>query len=147
MEFISIKQLQSLSKKISKKVKVGDSIYLYGEIGAGKTTFSRFFIQSFQQKFKAKKEEVVSPTYNIVQYYNINKTINIAHYDLYRIKRIKELDNIGIFNQEYLFLNIIEWPDLIKKKHKDRIEILLKHTKTHDLRKANVKYFGRFKKK
>ncbi len=39
MEFISIKQLQSLSKKISKKVKVGDSIYLYGEIGAGKTTF------------------------------------------------------------------------------------------------------------
>ena len=48
MEFISIKQLQSLSKKISKKVKVGDSIYLYGEIGAGKTTFSRFFIQNFQ---------------------------------------------------------------------------------------------------
>ena len=57
MEFISIKQLQSLSKKISKKVKVGDSIYLYGEIGAGKTTFSRFLIQSLQQKFKAKKEE------------------------------------------------------------------------------------------
>ena len=147
MEFISIKQLQSLSKKISKKAKVGDSIYLYGEIGAGKTTFSRFLIQSLQQKFKVKKEEVVSPTYNIVQYYNINKTINIAHYDLYRIKKIKELDNIGIFNQEYLFLNIIEWPDLIKKKHKDRIEIILRHTKNHDLRKANVKYFGRFKKK
>ena len=94
MEFISIKQLQSLSKKISKKVKVGDSIYLYGEIGAGKTTFSRFLIQSLQQKFKAKKEEVVSPTYNIVQYYNINKNINIniniAHYDLYRIKKTKE---------------------------------------------------------
>ena len=57
------------------------------------------------------------------------------------------MDNIGIFNQEYLFLNIIEWPDLIKKKHKDRIEIILRHTKTHDSRKANVKYFGRFKKK
>ena len=147
MEFISIKQLQALSQKISKKVKQGDSIYLYGEIGAGKTTFSRFLIQGIQKKFKVKKEEVVSPTYNIVQYYRINKNINIAHYDLYRIKKIKELDNIGIFDQEYLFFNIIEWPDLIKKKHKDRIEIILKHTKDHNLRKANVKYFGRFKKK
>jgi len=147
MEFISIKQLQALSQKISKKVKQGDSIYLYGEIGAGKTTFSRFLIQGIQKKFKVKKEEVVSPTYNIVQYYRINKNTNIAHYDLYRIKKIKELDNIGIFDQEYLFFNIIEWPDLIKKKHKDRIEIILKHTKDHNLRKANVKYFGRFKKK
>ena len=147
MEFISIRQLQALSQKICRKVKQGDSIYLYGEIGAGKTTFSRFLIQSIQKKFKLKEEEVVSPTYNIVQYYNINKNINIAHYDLYRIKTKEELDNIGIFDQEYLFLNIIEWPDLIKKKHKDRIEIILEHTKNQNLRKAYVKYFGRFKKK
>ena len=67
--------------------------------------------------------EVVSPTYTIVQYYSVNKNLNIAHYDLYRVKKVKELDNIGIIDQEYLFLNIIEWPDLIKNKNKNRIEI------------------------
>ena len=149
MEFISILQLKSLSEKISKKAKAGDSIYLYGEIGSGKTTFSRFLIHYIQKKFKVKKVEVVSPTYTIVQYYSVNKNLNIAHYDLYRVKKVKELDNIGIIDQEYLFLNIIEWPDLIKNKNKNknRIEISLKHTTDINLRKANVEYFGRFKKK
>ena len=149
MEFISIHKLKTLSEKISKKAKIGDSIYLYGEIGSGKTTFSRFLIHSVYKKFKIKKVEVVSPTYNIVQYYIINNNFNIAHYDLYRIKKFKELENIGIIDQEYLFLNIIEWPDLIKTKYKNRnrIEIYLKHTKDINLRKANVKYYGRFKKK
>ena len=56
MEFISIKQLQKLARDISKKVKVGDTIYLQGEIGVGKTTFSRFLIQSIQKKNKKKLE-------------------------------------------------------------------------------------------
>jgi len=147
MEFISIQQLKSLSENISKKVKVGDSIYLYGEVGSGKTTFSRFLIHSMQKKFKAKRVEVVSPTYTIVQYYSVNKDLNIAHYDLYRVKKFEELENIGIIDQEYLFLNIIEWPDLIKNKNKNRIEISLKHAADINLRKSNVKFFGRFKKK
>jgi tRNA threonylcarbamoyladenosine biosynthesis protein TsaE len=146
MEFISIKQLQKLANQISKKVLAGDTIYLKGEIGAGKTTFSRFLIHYIQEKNKIKQEEVVSPTFNIVQYYYITKKLHIAHYDLYRIKKAKDLMNIGLYNQEEFFLNIIEWPELIKKKNKNRIEIVLKHTKNNDLRKYNVKYFGRFKK-
>jgi tRNA threonylcarbamoyladenosine biosynthesis protein TsaE len=146
MEFISIKKLQKKAKQISKKVLAGDTIYLRGEIGAGKTTFSRFLIHCIQEKNKIKQEEVVSPTFNIVQYYYITKKLHIAHYDLYRIKKAKDLMNIGLYNQEEFFLNIIEWPELIKKKNKNRIEIVLKHTKNNDLRKYNVKYFGRFKK-
>ena len=146
MEFISIKQLQKLANQISKKFLAGDTIYLKGEIGAGKTTFSRFLIHHIQEKNKIKQEEVVSPTFNIVQYYYITKKLHIAHYDLYRIKKAKDLMNIGLYNQEEFFLNIIEWPELIKKKNKNRIEIVLKHTKNNDLRKYNVKYFGRFKK-
>ncbi len=87
MEFISIKQLQKLANQISKKVLAGDTIYLKGEIGAGKTTFSRFLIHYIQEKNKIKQEEVVSPTFNIVQYYYITKKLHIAHYDLYRIKK------------------------------------------------------------
>ena len=111
-----------------------------------KTTFSRFLIHHIQEKNKIKQEEVVSPTFNIVQYYYITKKLHIAHYDLYRIKKAKDLMNTGLYNQEEFFLNIIEWPELIKKKNKNRIEIVLKHTKNNDLRKYNVKYFGRFKK-
>ena len=146
MEFISIKQLQKLANQISKKVLAGDTIYLRGEIGAGKTTFSRFLIHCIQEKNKIKQEEVVSQTFNIVQYYYITKKLHIAHYDLYRIKKAKDLMNIGLYNQEEFFLNIIEWHELIKKKNKNRIEIVLKHTKNNDLRKYNVKYFGSFKK-
>lgn len=55
MEFISIKQLQLLAQKISKKIQIGDSIYLYGDLGSGKTTFARFLIHSIQKKIKLKK--------------------------------------------------------------------------------------------
>ena len=60
MEFISIKQLQKLANQISKKVLAGDTIYLKGEIGAGKTTFSRFLIHYIQEKNKIKQEEVLA---------------------------------------------------------------------------------------
>jgi len=147
MEFISIQKLKTYSTNIAKKIKNGDAIYLYGEIGAGKTTFVRFLISYLQKKNKKKLEEIVSPTFTIVQYYKISKEINIAHYDLYRIKKTKDLHNIGLSEQQDSFTNIVEWPELIKTKSNHRIEIYLKHSRKINLRKIHVKYFGRFKNK
>ena len=147
MEFISIQQLKTYSTNIAKKIKNGDAIYLYGEIGAGKTTFVRFLINYLQKKNKKKLEEIVSPTFTIVQYYKISKEVNIAHYDLYRIKKTKDLNNIGLSEQQDSFINIVEWPELIKTKSNHRIEIYLKHSRKINLRKIHVKYFGRFKNK
>jgi len=147
MEFISIQKLKTYSTNIAKKIKNGDAIYLYGEIGAGKTTFVRFLINYLQKKNKKKLEEIVSPTFTIVQYYKISKEINIAHYDLYRIKKTKDLNNIGLSEQQDSFINIVEWPELIKTKSNHRIEIYLKHSRKINLRKIHVKYFGRFKNK
>ncbi len=147
MEFISIQKLKTYSTNIAKKIKNGDAIYLYGEIGAGKTTFVRFLINYLQKKNKKKLEEIVSPTFTIVQYYKISKEINIAHYDLYRIKKTKDLQNIGLSEQQDSFINIVEWPELIKTKSNHRIEIYLKHSRKINLRKIHVKYFGRFKNK
>jgi len=147
MEFISIQQLKTYSTNIAKKIKNGDAIYLYGEIGAGKTTFVRFLINYLQKKNKQKLEEIVSPTFTIVQYYKISKEVNIAHYDLYRIKKTKDLQNIGLSEQQDSFINIVEWPELIKTKSNHRIEIYLKHSRKINLRKIHVKYFGRFKNK
>ena len=147
MEFISIQKLKTYSTNIAKKIKNGDAIYLYGEIGAGKTTFVRFLINYLQKKNKKKLEEIVSPTFTIVQYYKISKEVNIAHYDLYRIKKTKDLHNIGLSEQQDSFTNIVEWPELIKTKSNHRIEIYLKHSRKINLRKIHVKYFGRFKNK
>lgn len=147
MEFISIQKLKTYSTNIAKKIKNGDAIYLYGEIGAGKTTFVRFLINYLQKKNKKKLEEIVSPTFTVVQYYKISKEINIAHYDLYRIKKTKDLNNIGLSEQQDSFINIVEWPELIKTKSNHRIEIYLKHSRKINLRKIHVKYFGRFKNK
>ena len=147
MEFISIQKLKTYSTNIAKKIKNGDAIYLYGEIGAGKTTFVRFLINYLQKKNKKKLEEIVSPTFTIVQYYKISKEINIAHYDLYRIKKTKDLQNIGLSEQQDSFITIVEWPELIKTKSSHRIEIYLKYSRKINLRKIHVKYFGRFKNK
>jgi len=71
MKISSIKNLEKLSNKIKKKISTGDTILLYGEIGVGKTTFARLFINNFEKHNKLKASEVLSPTFNIVFEYKI----------------------------------------------------------------------------
>ena len=71
MKISSINDLEKISNKIKKKLKAGDVIFLYGEIGAGKTTFSRLLINSYQKENNIKRDEVLSPTFNIVFEYEI----------------------------------------------------------------------------
>lgn len=142
----TIKDLQFLAKQISKKVKLGDSVFLYGDLGTGKTTFSQFLIKEVFKKNKKKSPQVTSPTFNVAQYYPIDKKKMIAHYDLYRLKKTKDLEHIGIFELQDSVISLIEWPELIKKKNKNRIEIKLKHSKIENQRDVTIKYFGRLKK-
>ena len=83
------------ARKFSKVLKVGDVVLLHGEIGAGKTTFIRYLINSLEKKNKVKLEEITSPTFSILNEYEI-KNITIRHYDLFRIKDSNEIKNIGI---------------------------------------------------
>ena len=85
MEIRSIRDTQKFSENLSKIVKTRDVIFLHGEIGVGKTTFVRFFINYLECKNKLKKSEILSPTFNILYEYKI-KNISILHYDLYRLK-------------------------------------------------------------
>ena len=134
-------ELKTLTKKISNKIKVGTVIYLKGELGTGKTTTIKLLIENLCKKYKKKKPLVTSPTFNIVQYYLINKQMVIAHYDLYRLKKSSDINNIGLYDLEDKMVSIIEWPEKIKKKHKNRIEIKLKYTKINNERNISVKYF------
>ena len=96
MELSSIQDTKNFSEKISKIIKKGDIIFLYGEIGVGKTTFVRFFINSLESENKIQNSEVLSPTFNIVYDYDVGKE-KILHYDLYRLKNYNDILELGIF--------------------------------------------------
>jgi tRNA threonylcarbamoyladenosine biosynthesis protein TsaE len=145
MELSSIYETKKLSKKIAKVIKKGDLIFLYGEIGVGKTTFVRFLINHLQIKNGIKKKsEVLSPTFNIVYEYNIKK-IKIYHYDLYRLKSYNDIIELGIFENLRNNIKIIEWPELIKPKPKDRIDVIFKYSKKINSRKVKISCLGKCK--
>ena len=142
----TLSELTILINKISNKLKIGNVIYLKGDLGSGKTTIAKILIQNLFKKYKKKKPIVTSPTFNIVQYYLVNKQMIIAHYDLYRLKKSSDINNIGLYDLEDKMISIIEWPELIKKKHKNRIEIKLSYTKKDNERNVSIKYFGSIKR-
>ena len=142
----TLSELTTLIKKISNKLKIGNVVYLKGELGSGKTAITKILIQNLFKKYKKKIPIVTSPTFNIVQYYLVNKQLVIAHYDLYRLKKSSDINNIGFYDLEDKMISIIEWPELIKKKHKNRIEIKLSYTKKDNERNVSIKYFGSIKR-
>ena len=114
------------SKKNSKKIKVGDVIFLYGEMGVGKTTFIKYLINHFEKNSNIKLSEVMSPTFNLLNEYKI-KDIQINHYDLYRLKEKRDLENLNLFGDSDKSITLIEWPQIIDKKPKNLIEFLFKY--------------------
>lgn len=118
----SEKKTEEFANIISKKLKLGDIIFLYGEMGVGKTTFIKYLIHTFQKQNKLELTEVTSPTFNILNEYEINK-ITINHYDLFRLKSAEELKNLNIFENRLNEITLIEWPEIINKKPKNLIEL------------------------
>ena len=117
---------------------------MYGEIGVGKTTFARLLINNYENEKKLKKSEVLSPTFNIVFEYDI-KDFTIEHYDLYRLKNEKEIKNIGLFANLKQNIAIVEWPELIKNKPINRIDLFFEYTKDMNERTLTIKTSGRLK--
>ena len=144
MQLKSLEDTQSFSKNISKIISGGDIIFLYGEIGVGKTTFVRFFINSSESKNKIKNSEVLSPTFNIVYDYDVGN-LKILHYDLYRLKNYKDISQLGMFETSNDSIKIVEWPELIESKPKDRIDIQFQYSKLIDSRKIKIIGFGKWK--
>ena len=119
IDISSEKLLEELAAKVFKNIKLGDIIFLIGEMGVGKTTFVKYLVNEFQKQNKLKLTEVTSPTFNLLNEYDINN-VRINHYYLYRIKSSKEIDNLGIFENIYDSITLIEWPQMIEKKPKEK---------------------------
>ena len=133
----SLEQLNSFSEKVADYLKEKDCIFLTGEIGVGKTTFTKFLINYLQKKEGSKVTEVLSPTFNLLYEYDLKK-YKIMHYDLYRLKNEKELNNLGIFQENKNEVKIIEWPSLIKIPISDKLEIHLEYAEHDNERKLKL---------
>ena len=133
--------LKKFSEKTSKFIKKFNTVFLYGELGVGKTTFVKYLINYLQKKEKTKITEIPSPTFNIVYEYRIKKK-RIQHFDLYRLKNKKECLNIGLFEDDDV-ISIIEWPEKVHFKPKKRIEIYFKYSDNYNSRSLKIKFFGK----
>ena len=144
MKISSIHDLEKISNKIKKKLAPGDVIFLYGEIGVGKTTFARLLINNYEKEKNLKVSEVLSPTFNIVFEYD-RKKLTIKHYDLYRLKNDSDIKNIGLFEDLERTITLIEWPELIKEKPSNRIDLFFEYSENMIERSLIIKTSGRLK--
>ena len=138
IDLSSENQTEELALKIRKKLKIGSIVFLYGEMGVGKTTFIKYLINNLQKENKLKQTEVTSPTFNLLNEYQIKK-IKISHYDLFRLKTEEELKNLGLFEDSSNSITLVEWPQLIKEKPRNLIELIFKYEDDHKKRSIQVK--------
>ena len=134
----SEKQTEELASIFSKKLKPGNIVFLYGEMGVGKTTFIKYLINKLQKKNNLDLTEVTSPTFNILNEYQINE-IKINHYDLFRLKSGEEIKNLDLFDNNDNAVTLIEWPEIIKQKPKNLIELNFVYEKDYQKRSVQVK--------
>ena len=141
----NLSQINVISKKVLLNLSKTDCIFLFGEMGSGKTTFTRAQINQLQEKNKVNKTEVPSPTFNLLYEYEI-KSLKVMHYDLYRLKTNKEIEQLGIFEDSKNIISVIEWPEKMKKEIKNRLEITFYHENDEESRKIKFEGFGKWKK-
>ena len=132
------KLTKDIAEKISAKLKKNQIIFLYGEIGVGKTTFVKYVINKLQKDKKINITEVTSPTFNILNEYQIGD-IKIKHYDLFRIKLKEEIINLNIFEDNSDSITLIEWPEIINFKSDEYIELFFNYDEDLDRRSLEIK--------
>ena len=131
---------KELAKDLTHYLKGGEIVYLYGEMGVGKTTFVRYLINQFQKNKKLRITEVTSPTFNLLNEYDINDLV-IKHYDLFRLKDESEIKNLDLFENNQSTITLIEWPQLISKnKSIKTIDLIFSYE--NELNNRSVKIDG-----
>ena len=105
----SAAETEKIGEKLASRLKGNEVIAFYGDLGAGKTTFTRGLANYF-----GLKEQVSSPTFALVHEYGKNK-IKIYHFDMYRIESVEDLESTGFFDYLDRGIILIEWSENIEK--------------------------------
>ncbi len=144
MELKSLDSTKIIAQVVAINLKINDFILLSGNLGTGKTTFTRFLINYLQKINDRPLEEIVSPTFNIVQYYDIGKDLKIAHYDFYRLKQEREILNIGLLDTAKDFINIVEWPEIAMNSLNNFLQIKFTYDPNKDFRSLEFNGKGKW---
>ena len=109
-------------------------VCLYGEVGVGKTTFVKYFINAYQKYKNLQITDVTSPTFSLLNEYEIEDLI-IKHYDLYRLRSQSEIKNLNLFETNNNTITFIEWPELVdKKKLLNNVDLIFSYENNLDNR-------------
>ena len=129
---------KELAKIFSNYLKGGEIIFLYGEMGVGKTTFVKYLINQLLIKKNLQTTEVTSPTFNLLNEYEVDNLI-IKHYDLFRLKNESEIQNLDLFDQNKNTITLIEWPELIEKENvKKTIDLVFNYENEFNNRSVKI---------
>ena len=121
-QILDLRELEKLTTNLSKDISSGDVYLFQGELGAGKTTFIRLLINNlYVLNNLPKPVSIISPTYPILITYELS-SLQIYHYDLYRVKNLMELEELDFFENLNNNITFIEWPEMLinlplNKKH------------------------------
>ena len=134
------KSTRELAEKLTSYFRGGEYVFLYGEMGVGKTTFVKYLVNKFQIDQKLELTEVTSPTFNLLNEYKTNN-FTIKHYDLFRIKNSTEIKDLDIFEKNEKIITLVEWPKLLKISNKVK-SIDLLFTYENELKNRTVEIKG-----
>ena len=137
IDISSEKKLDKFAKYLSSKLKPGEIILLFGEMGVGKTTFVKYLINHLQLKLNQELTEVTSPTFNIMNEYKIGNLL-VKHYDFYRLKSSNEIKDLDLFNKRDKAILLIEWPQIIKQKPSQVLELYFEYENRYESRFINL---------
>lgn len=134
---LTFNEINILAEKLGNFVKGGDIIALIGDLGTGKTTFSKKFAEAL-----GVKENLKSPTFNYVLEY-FSGRIPLYHFDVYRLGEAEEIYEVGY--EDYLGgdgVMLIEWANIIESElPKEYIELILEYD-GDETRKISLRYVG-----
>lgn len=138
----NLEDTKVLATFIAKHLSPGDVVTFRGNLGAGKTSFVKYMINSLSKS----EVEVTSPSFNLLHIYDQNN-IELWHFDLYRLKDIDEIYELGIEDAFIKGVSLIEWPEIIDKiLPKNRLEIKLSFAEKENARIVNLSGFSKWSK-
>lgn len=138
----NIENTKIFASIIAKHLSAGDVITFSGNLGSGKTSFIKYMINSLSLE----KLEVTSPSFNLLHIYELNN-LELWHFDLYRLKDIDEIYELGIEDAFIKGVSLIEWPQIIDTiLPENRLDIKLSFAKGEEARIVNLTGFSKWSK-
>ncbi len=138
-EALDIEAVGALAQLVAPCLRRGDVICLWGDLGAGKTTFARFIIQAVA----GEAVEVTSPSFPLLETYETGQ-LNIHHFDFYRLSGPEEIAETGYDDAAEQGLVIVEWPQRLGALPSDRLDVELTETGAATTRDVTITAHGAF---